>query len=157
MADLNSFSPYQPPPDRRGILTNKTNTIAAANQYQPQLNFPTPQTSAPAQQQPQAAINHYQPSKYVPPLQPQPPTAAPTNHARSNSVQSQKSTGDAAANNGEKRDNNPTLREHPRKTIVAFGLTTKVDQTINGIRSTQVPYRHPIGSTKDIMDLRKTV
>uniref|UniRef100_A0AC35GPB6 Uncharacterized protein n=1 Tax=Panagrolaimus sp. PS1159 TaxID=55785 RepID=A0AC35GPB6_9BILA len=149
MADLNSFSPYQPPPERRGILTNKTNTIAA-NQYQPQLNFPTPQTSAPAQQQPQAAINQYQPPKYVPPKPSQP-------RARSNSVQSHKSTGDAAANNDEKRYNNPTLREPPRKTIVAFGLTTKVDETIKGIRSTPVPYKHPIGSTKDIMDLRKTV
>uniref|UniRef100_A0A914P177 Uncharacterized protein n=1 Tax=Panagrolaimus davidi TaxID=227884 RepID=A0A914P177_9BILA len=159
MADLYSFSPtrYQPPPEKRGILTNKTNTIAT-NQYQPHLNFPTLQTSAPAQQQPQAAINQYQPPKYVPPSQPPPPTAATTNQKRSNSVQSQKSIGNAAANNDEKRDNNnPTLREHPRKTIVAFGRTTKVDETIQGIRPTQVPCKHPIGSTKDIMDLRKTV
>uniref|UniRef100_A0A914R3Y2 Uncharacterized protein n=1 Tax=Panagrolaimus davidi TaxID=227884 RepID=A0A914R3Y2_9BILA len=160
MADLNSFSPirHPPPSEKRGILTNKTNTNTA-NQYQPQLNFSAPQTSAPAQQQ--AAMTQYQPPNYVPHVQSRKSIgdAAATNQkqTRNNSVQSQKSIGDAAANNSEKRDNNPTLREHPRKTIVAFGLTTKVDETIKGIRPTPVPYKHPIGSTKDIMDLRKTV
>uniref|UniRef100_A0AC34GS70 Uncharacterized protein n=1 Tax=Panagrolaimus sp. ES5 TaxID=591445 RepID=A0AC34GS70_9BILA len=145
--DLNSFSPiHHPSPDEtepRGILINKTNT--AANQYQPP---------------PKVTTNHYQPPppKPDPPTQPQPPIAAANIHKpirpRSASIQSRKSIGET---NNDDEKLNPGLREHPRKTIVAFGRTTKVDETIKNIRPTGVPYKPPIGSTKDIMDLRKTV
>uniref|UniRef100_A0AC34FRP5 Uncharacterized protein n=1 Tax=Panagrolaimus sp. ES5 TaxID=591445 RepID=A0AC34FRP5_9BILA len=165
MVDLNSFAgirdgankvtnqmqpndkPSEPPPstavtlkalnnqnemEPKGILRNNINKTT--NQFQPKNAYPPPTTSTSAA----ATVNQKQ---------------QPSVRARSASIQSRKSTGNGATDD-EKNNQNP--REHPRKTVVAFGRTTKVDETIKNIRAAP-NFKAPIGSSKDILDLRNIV
>jgi hypothetical protein len=123
----------------KGILRNMTNNTLDLQ--------PKPDPLAAIPQKPIKNVNELQ--NYV-------VKQAVTNaRQRSASVNSRKSVGDATtddernpkATSGKLLSNNRT---------VAFGRTTNVDDTIKGIRA-PVNFRPPIGSTKDIMDLRKTV